>query len=160
MKVSFINPDIGDGQKGIVAKSAAVLPVFKGAKPSPSFAAYDALSGKQVSAAAKAGGVTGAAGKSAQVFGPANTKTNRIVVTGCGKRDGFDAEKFGARVTKALLMSGETTLVIHLDGADMTPTDGARAALGAVLAAYRFDKYRTKLAKDKKPSLKNVKIAI
>ena len=156
MKVSFINPEIKDGQ----AKSVAVLPVFKGAKPSGAYKTYDKLSKKRVSMAAKAGGVDGRSGKNIQVFGPEGTKTNSLYVTGCGKLDGFDAEQFGARVTKAMLMSGETTLVMHLDGFDLTPTDAARAALGAVLAAYRFDKYRTKLAANKKPSLKSVKVAI
>lgn len=156
MKVSFINPEVGEG----LLKSVAVLPVFKKGKLSAAYKAYDKASGKQVSTGAKAGGVDGSAGKSIQVVGPKNTKTNRLLVTGCGERTGFDAEMFGARVTKALLMSGETTLVLHLDGFDLTPVDAARAALGAVLASYRFDKYRTKLPASKKPSLKNVKIAI
>ncbi|MCF6220684.1 MAG: leucyl aminopeptidase [Robiginitomaculum sp.] len=156
MKVSFISPEIKGGQ----VKSVAVLPVFKGEKISPAYKAYDKLAKKRVSMAAKAGQVDGRSGKNVQVFGPEGTKTNRLYVTGCGKLSGFDAEIFGARVTKALLMSGETTLVIHLDGFDLTPTDAAQAALGAVLASYRFDKYRTKLTADKKPSLKNIKIAI
>jgi len=156
VKVSFISPEINDGQ----IKSVAVLPVFKGAKLSTSYKAYDKLSKKRVSAAAKAGGVDGAAGKSVQIVGPEGTKTNRLLVTGCGNLAGFNVEKFGARVTKTMLMSGETTLVMHLDGHDLSPTDAARAALGAVLASYRFDKYRTKLTADKKPTLKAVKIAI
>ena len=156
MKVSFISPEIKDGQ----VKSVAVLPVFKGTKPSNAYKAYDKLSKKRVSMSAKAGGVDGRSGKTAQVFGPEGTKTNRLFITGCGTLDGFDAETFGARVTKALLMSGETTLTIHMDGHDLTPTDAAQAALGAVLASYRFDKYRTKLTADKKPTLKAVKIAI
>lgn len=156
MKVSFISADIGDGQ----AKSVAVLPVFKKEKLSPAVRAYDKLSGKQISTGAKAGGVDGTSGKSFQVLGPKGTKTNRLYITGCGERGKFDAEIFGARVAKALLMCGETTLVLHLDGFDLTPVDGARAALGAVLAAYRFDKYRTKLPASKKPTLKTVKIAI
>lgn len=156
MKVSFISPEIKDGQ----VKSVAVLPVFKGTKPSNAYKTYDKLSKKRVSMSAKAGGVDGSTGKSAQVLGPEGTKTNRLYITGCGELDGFDAEVFGARVTKALLMSGETTIIIHLDGHELSPTDGARAALGAVLASYRFDKYRTKLTADKKPTLKTVKIAI
>ncbi len=156
MKISFINPEIKEGQ----LKSVAVLPVFKGAKLSNAYKSYDKLAKKRVSAAAKAGNVDGKAGKSVQIVGPDGTKTNRLLVTGCGPLAEFKAENFGARVTKTLLMSGETTLVLHLDGHDLTPTDAAQAALGAVLASYRFDKYRTKLAANKKPTLKNVKIAI
>ncbi|PHS77612.1 MAG: leucyl aminopeptidase [Robiginitomaculum sp.] len=156
VKVSFISPEIKDGQ----IKSVAVLPIFTGAKLSNAYKAYDQLSKKRVSLAAKAGGVDGTAGKSVQIVGPEGTKTNRLLVTGCGKLADFKSENFGARVVKAMLMSGETTLIIHLDGYDLSPTDAAQAALGAVLASYRFDKYRTKLAADKKPTLKAVKIAI
>lgn len=156
MKVSFIKPEIGAG----LAKTVAVLPVFKKAKLGAALQAYDKLSGKQISTGAKAGGIDGTAGKSFQLLGPKGTKTNRLYITGCGERSKFDAEMFGARVSKALLMCGETTLVLHLDGYGLTPVDAARAALGAVLAAYRFDKYRTKLPASKKPTLKNVKIAI
>jgi len=161
VKISFINPQIKEGQSSQgQAKSVAVLPVFKGTKPSDAYKAYDKLSKNRVSAAAKAGQVDGRAGKNTEILGPDGTKTNRLYVTGCGKLDEFNAEKFGARVTKALLMCGETTLVIHLDGLGLSPTDAAQAALGTVLASYRFDKYRTTLKADKKPSLKNVKIAI
>ena len=156
MKISFINPEIKGGQ----TKSVAVLPVFKGTKPTGAYTSYDKLAKKRVSQASKAGGVDGSAGKGVQILGPDGTKTNRLYVTGCGKLTDFDAEMFGARVTKTMLMSGETTLVLHLDGLDLTPTDAALAALGAVQASYRFDKYRTKLTADKKPSLKTVKIAI
>ncbi|MBL4766243.1 MAG: leucyl aminopeptidase [Rhodobacteraceae bacterium] len=156
MKVSFINSEIAEGH----LKAISVLPVFKKAKLSAAYKAYDTQTGKQVSASAKAGGVDGTPGKNVQVVGPKGTKTNRLFITGCGDLAKFDAEIFGARVTKALLMSGETTLVLHLDGFDLTPVDAARAALGAVLASYRFDKYRTKLPASKKPALKAVKIAI
>ena len=156
MKVSFINPEIGEGQ----LRSVAVLPVFSKSKLSESAKAYDKLCGKQVSVGIKAGNIDGPAGKSFQILGPKGTKTNRIYVTGCGDKAKFEAEMFGAKACKALLMSGETTLTIHLDGLDLTPVDAARAAMGAVLAAYRFDKYRTKLPASKKPSLKTVKIAV
>jgi len=156
VKISFINPQVKEGQ----AKSVVVLPVFKGAKPSTAYKAYDKLSNRRVSAATKAGGVDGRAGKNTEILGPGGTKTNRLYVTGCGKLDEFKAELFGARVTKTLLMCGETTLIIYMDSFGLSPTDAAQAALGAVLASYRFDKYRTTLKADKKPSLKSVKIAI
>ena len=156
MKVSFVAPDLGEGQ----LKSVAVLPVFKKSKFCAAAKAYSKLDGGSVLRAAKAGGVDGTVGKSVQILGPKGTKTNRLYVVGCGEFDKFDTEKFAAGATKTLLMSGETTLTIHLDGWDLSPVDAARAALGAVLAAYRFDKYRTKLPESRKPSLKTVKIAI
>ncbi|MEE9273453.1 MAG: leucyl aminopeptidase [Robiginitomaculum sp.] len=156
MKVSFISPDIKDGETGAVA----VLPVFSKAKLTGAVSAYDKLSGKQISNGIKASGFKGQAAKSFAVVGPAGTKTDRLYVAGAGDKTKFNSEMFAARVTKALLMCGEKTLIIHLGDLDLTAVDGARAALGAVLASYRFDKYRTKLTIDKKPSLRIVKIAI
>jgi leucyl aminopeptidase len=156
LKISFIAPEIGEG----TASSIAALPLFKKKGLSNSAKAYDKVSGKQISAAVKASGFDGSAGKAFEVVGPKGTKTNRLYVCGCGELGKFDAEMFGAKVAKANLMGKEATLILHMDGMDMTAVDGARAALGAVLAAYRFDKYRTKLPASKKPSLKAVKIAI
>lgn len=156
LKVSFISPDIKDG----FAKSASVLPVFEGEISSPALQAYDRLTGKHISRAMKAADVTGKSGKSVRVVGAQGTKTDLVSIFGCGKKEKFDAEKFAAKAVKSLLMSGKTTVIIHLDGFEFSPTDAARAALGARLAAYRFDKYKTKLTKDKKPSVKTVKIAI
>jgi len=44
------------------------------------------------------------------------------------------------------LMMSEPTITLHLGGMDVSPDAAARAAVGMRLAAYRFDKYRTKLA--------------
>ena len=156
MKVSFISPEIGEGQK----TSAAIIPVFAKTKPSAALAAYDKGAKKQISAAMDAAGVNGDKGKACTIFGPTGTKMNRIVIAGAGQRSDFDPETFAAKITKQLLLSGVKTLVIHLDGVDITAVDAARAALGARLAAYRFDKYRTKLPASKKPTIKTVKIAI
>ncbi|MBL4870193.1 MAG: leucyl aminopeptidase, partial [Robiginitomaculum sp.] len=156
MKVSFIGPEIGEGQ----TKAVAVIPVFAKSKLTASAKAYDEILKGQITTSIKAGSIDGMGGKSFQILGPKGIKTNRLYITGCGDKKKFDGEMFGALVCKTLLMSGESTLILHLDGLDLTPVDAARAALGAVLAAYRFDKYRTKLPASKKPSLKSVKIAI
>ncbi len=156
MKVSFISPDIKDG----AAKSISVIPVFEGKETSPALAAYDKLTNKQLSRAMKAAGVNGKAGKNVRVSGAEGTKTENICLLGCGKLADFDVEKFAAKAVKSLLMSGQATVILHLDGFDLSPTDAARAALGGRLAAYRFDKYKTKLAKDKRPSVHTLKVAI
>ncbi len=156
MKVSFISPEIGDGQ----TKAVAVLPIFTKSNLSNAAKAYDKMSGKQISTGMKAGGVDGRIGRSFQILGPKGTKTNRLYILGCGAQSKFDTEMFGAHAAKNLLKCGEHTLVLHMDGLGLTAVDAARAALGAVLATYRFDKYRTKLPAYKKPSLKAVKIVI
>ena len=152
MKVSFVT-----------AKTAttgiAVLPVFEGNKVFGSAKAYYTDSKGAVAAAAKAAKFTGKSGQSFDVFAPAGSKVSRILVIGAGKKDKFNPELFAANAAKKLLFSGETTLNFHLDGTDITPDQAARAAVGARLASYRFNNYKTKLTKDKKPSLTTIKVS-
>ena len=151
MKVSFVSSGPASG--------AAIVPNFKKSKPSAGDALYDKASKGQIAKALKAAGFDGSAGRSVSVYGPAGVATSVVNVLGAGERSKFDAETFGARAVKSLLMSGQTSLTLHLEGLGLSPDEAARAALGGVLAAYRFDQYRTKLPKSKKPSLKTLKIA-
>ncbi|RIJ42215.1 hypothetical protein D1614_25450, partial [Maribellus luteus] len=75
-------------------------------------------------------------------------------------KDAFDAqgaETFGADSFQAAKGSGAAVLRISLPAApaEFPP----RAAFGARLAAYRFDKYRTTEKPEKKPSVVAVEIA-
>ena len=152
MKVSFVadNP---------ASSGTAVIPVKAGLKVGGGASHYvEALEG-QFKAAAKAANFKGDANKSFSIFAPTGSKVNRLVAWGIAKGEKFDAEMFGAKVAKSLLMSGETTITLHLGGHDFSADQAARAAVGARLAAYRFDNYRTKLPASKKPSLKTIKIA-
>lgn len=156
MKVSFVSPSKASGAAVVI--SHAKLGLSSGA------ALYDEASDGQIKRAAKAAGFTGAAGQSVTVLAPAGVKASRVLVMGAGKSGGkkadkFDAELFGAKAVKALLTSGETSVTLHLEGLDLTADDAARAALGGVLAAYRFDKYMTKQPKSKKPSVTTLKIS-
>ena len=152
MKVSFVaDTPVNSG--------IAVIPVNLGLKTGGGASDYVTASKGQFKAAAKAANFKGEKGKHFSIFAPHGSKTDRLVAWGIGKGDDFDAEMFGAKVTKALMMSGETTLVLHLGGLNFSPDQAARAAVGARLAAYRFDTYRTKLPASKKPSLKTLKIA-
>ena len=101
MKISFISPEIGKGH----ANTIAALPVFKKSGLKNAAAAYDKLSGKQISAGMKAAKFDGSAGKGFAVLGPKGTSTDRLYVAGCGPRDKFDTEMFGARMAKTVLMN-------------------------------------------------------
>ncbi len=136
----------------------AVLPVFEGNKSFGSVKDYIKAGGAQYKDAASAAKFKGKSGQVFDVYAPKGVKTSRLHVVGAGKKDKFDAEMFAAKVTKSLLMSGETAVTFHLDGLDISADDAARAAVGARLAAYRFDNYKTKLTKDKKPSLTTVRV--
>lgn len=80
-----------------------------------------------------------------------------IMIVGLGKADKLDArglEQYGGIAVKKLLMSGYDEISIGAVG----HIDDPRTLQGARLAAYRFDKYRTKLTDDKKPSLQTVSL--
>ena len=102
--------------------------------------------------------------QTAQIDGTAGRKSflpagdSVVLAMGAGKREKFDAESFAANVGKALARSGNTHVALKLDGLDCTPDDAARAGLGAALATYAFDKYKTQLKDHQKISLSGVAV--
>jgi leucyl aminopeptidase len=102
---------------------------------------------------------TGAKGQTLDLIAPAGRDVARLVLVGAGKRDGFDAlgaEHAAATAYNALKTSGLEVLRLELPNGDAATA--ARAALGVRLAAYRFDKYRTKEPAEKKPSLQRAQV--
>ncbi|MBR9805852.1 MAG: leucyl aminopeptidase [Alphaproteobacteria bacterium] len=86
---------------------------------------------------------------------PKGSDTRRVVLIGGGKPDKRDArvlEGLGANLYKSHSGSGFKSLAIHAASAE----DAARMAVGAKLAAYRFDDYFTKLKDDQKPTVESV----
>jgi len=82
----------------------------------------------------------------------------RLFVAGRGEADIFDYEMCAAKTAKALRGSGVKSLTIHLDGTDATADDAARAALGARLASYIWDKHKSAATKSKKDPLSSITI--
>ncbi|MEO0981209.1 MAG: leucyl aminopeptidase [Pseudomonadota bacterium] len=120
--------------------------------------ALDAAVGGLLSAAAEAGRFKGRAGQSANVVLPKDAGPAKAVLLGGGKpkdRSERAYERLGASLVKDNLLSGHKTAVLHVDDAE----SAARAALGARLAAYRFDTYFTKLKPEQKPSLGTLTLA-
>ncbi len=152
MKVSFVSD-------APVTGGTAIVPVFKGNAVFGAGQAYVAATDGGFSAAAKAAHFDGESGQEFDMFAPVGSEVDRLRFVGCGEKDKFDAEMFAAGATKALLMSRETTFTFHLGGLDLTADDAARAAVGARLAAYRFDNYRTKLPASKKPALTTIRVS-
>jgi leucyl aminopeptidase len=112
-----------------------------------------ALDGAAAQAAA-ASRFTGAKGQTLDILAPTGLDAPRLVLVGLGKADGVDAlgiEHGAASAYAAVKASGLAALRLELP--DATADLAARAALGVRLAAYRFDKYRTKEPADKKPSV-------
>ena len=126
---------------------------------SPAAGAIDKASGGALSRAVSSGRFKGKAGQSLEILSPAGLKAQRMVLTGAGPQtDLKDAgqETAAASAYAAIKSSGSEILTVY-------PASGAagacaHAALGVTLAAYRFDRYRTTEAEDKKPSVKTVRI--
>ncbi len=138
MKVTFSAPS--------AAKNGAALIISN----SGDNHAYDS---DVVKAAAKAAKFHGKAGDSFDTYVESGV---RLYVRGRGDADIFDYELAAAKTAKALRGSGVKTLTIHLDGTDATADDAARAALGARLAAYIWDKHKSKATKSKKDPLSSI----
>ncbi|WP_296597429.1 leucyl aminopeptidase [Phenylobacterium sp.] len=137
MDIEFVAPGAA-----APAKSAVARIVFEGE-------AHDGA----VAQAVAASRFTGGKGQTLDILAPQGVDAARLVLVGAGKRDAFDAigaEHAAATAYNAVKASGLEALVVEgAGGAELA----AHAALGVRLAAYRFDKYRTKEPADKKPSV-------
>jgi leucyl aminopeptidase len=119
----------------------------------------DAAAGGAVKAAVAAGRFKGAKGSHLDFLAPAGVGAARLLVVGAGPKDKLDAlgiEQAAASAYAAVRASGLKTLVVDFDG--LSAELAAHAALGVTLAAYRFDKYRTKEKPEAKPSVEAVRI--
>jgi leucyl aminopeptidase len=118
--------------------------------------------GKAMAAAAR---FSGGKGQWLEVLAPGGSGLNRVLLAGLGKTTEVKAvayEAVGADAAKRMSAAGETDLAIAAEvlKGTMLPAGeaAARAALGARLGGYRFDKYRTKMKDREKPTLKTVNV--
>jgi len=107
----------------------------------------------------------GKKGQLLSILAPAGVPVGRIVLAGLGKLDTVDAlqlEKLGGDLYAHLAGTGETDVSVLLGSLALPAIslDLAAAALafGFRLRGYRFDKYRTQLKDDKKPSIKKLTV--
>jgi leucyl aminopeptidase len=127
--------------------------------------ALDTASGGRIAKAMKAANFKGTAGQVADILAPEGVDFARVVVIGLGKldaADGMAVERWAGHAVKRTLTSGAEKLVLQPDALPSVSKAeaGSHAAMGARLAAYRFDTYRTKLKPEQKPTLTTVEIAM
>ncbi|MCF3629540.1 leucyl aminopeptidase [Thalassospiraceae bacterium LMO-SO8] len=156
MKITFANP-------ALPAQGVVVVTATEDAKLSKSATVLDVKLGGAITRAAKAAKFKGKAGESLDLMAP-NTKFERVVVVGLGKpgelKD-LGLQDAGGRIYALLSGQGAAATVVldAVEGADIAAADmAANLGFGALLRSYRFDKYRTKEPKEKKPVLKSIKV--
>lgn len=156
MDIRFVTAAGGD----VVAVMAA-----EGAQLFAAGEALDKASGGRVGKAMKAARFTGGAGQVVDILAPDGVDYSRVLVIGVGKADSADGlavERWAGNAVKRTLTSGAEKLVLQPDQLPgvAKAEAGAHAALGARLAAYRWDNYRTKLKPDQQPTLNVVEIML
>ena len=120
---------------------------------------HDAAAGGSLTRAMSASRFTGGANSSLIIAAPTGVKADSIVLVGAGEAGKFDdlaLETAAGAAYNAVKLSGAETLTIDLG--HLSAAGAARAAFAVRLAAYRFDKYRTKEKPDKIPSIQTVNI--
>jgi leucyl aminopeptidase len=102
----------------------------------------------------------GEAASTSEQFFDGNGTVRRLVVigTGAGPSQHETAEKLGGSAVARLLTSGETNAVIDISALGFDSDSAARLGLAAALRSWRYDRYRTKLKDNQKPTLETVTI--
>ena len=155
MKISFANPSVPK-------TGAVVVGVLEGRKLTASAEAVDNATQGAVMRAIKASTFKGSKNHSLTVMTPGG-RLQRVVCVGLGKAKGIDAlalQNLGGRIVANLKAHAATAqvLVDEVEGCDLKAHEMAvEMALGARLASYRFDKYKTKKKDHDGAKLKEVK---
>ena len=145
---------------------------FADTRPSGDFALVLPVSGKDRSGLASLGAAqqaVGAAlerqrfdGEAASVseqFVDDGGTVRRVLVVGVGNGKSSDAEeKLGGTAVARLLTSGEKKAVIDVSGLGYDADAAARVGLAVALRSWRYDRYRTKLKDNQKPTLQEIVI--
>lgn len=139
---------LGFAPFGAPSKGVLVLFCEEGVKLGP--AARKALTpaGDLVERAAKADRFTGKSGSALEIVAPAGLSVARLVIIGVGKANKLKSEDIvklgGTARGKVPSSAAEATIFAELAGGALKPDQVADLALGAILRAYKFDRYKTK----------------
>lgn len=135
MKISFATP-------ALPKSGTLVLGLAKGGKLKGLAADADKATKGALSRAIKAAGFEGARGATLSIPGPVGLQINRVIVLGLGGKNDKNVKTLGGKAYRAVAATKDKAAAIALDFKEAD--DVAEFALGARLAAYRFDTYRTK----------------
>ena len=145
--------DIKFATVALPSEGALVLLIGEGEAATGVWQEADAATGGALARAFEVAGFKGGKSESCTVLAP-GAGLRRAVAIGLGQaRRGAGAGAGGRRVVAAL--GKETSAHVVATG-----LDGAAVALGAVLRAYRFDRYRTREKPEEKPKLAALTILV
>jgi leucyl aminopeptidase len=160
MKINFVEP-------ALPKTGSLVVGILEDRELTPTAADVDRQCGGALKRAMEFSRFRGKREQTLDVLVPQGLAIGRIVLLGLGKAAELDegkAEAAGGVAVAHLNRVGEKTATIAIDkltGSKLAAAAiAARVALGATLRAYRFDKYKTKEEKDKKPTLTNLHVAV
>jgi len=161
MKIAFT-------AKPAAKADAFVVAAFDGRSLSPGAKALDRAMDGALARAVAAGRFTGARNQVLDLPAPAGLDVERVIVLGLGDRARLDAlavEKAGGTLAAHLDRVGARAAAIDIDalGAGRKLSAAERAAhfaYGARLRSYRFDKYRTRMKDDEKPTLEGLTVTV
>ncbi|MDC0196189.1 leucyl aminopeptidase [Gammaproteobacteria bacterium] len=159
MKTSFV-------KSGLPASGVVVVTAIAGGKLSSSAVELDKNAGGILKRAIQGSNFNGKKGQTLNILAPEGAKLDRVLLVGLGKvSDVTDLEmqKLGGRIYAETKQTkkGLVTVVLDLikDVKMSTAEMASEIAFGANLRSYRFDKYKTKLKPENKPSIKSLTIA-
>ncbi len=109
--------------------------------------------------AAATTGFKGKGGQKFSSFAVVDGKAVQVFVRARGSDETFDYEMAVAETAKAMRGSNVDALTIHLGGSGASADDAARAALGARLASYSFNRHKSKAPLPKTKALSTVHVA-
>jgi leucyl aminopeptidase len=143
--------DIAFAKPALPKSGALVLLAGEDERPSGVWQMADEATGGAIGRALDVSKFTGAKGKTVSILAP-GAGLSRVLVVGLGKTDAVTplaAEEAGGAIAAA--MGVEPAVSIAANG--VSAVQAAHLAMGAVLRAYRFDRYRTKEKAEDKPKL-------
>ncbi len=152
MRITFAEPS--QPKAGAVAVAVA-----DGGTLSPAAKALDKRTKGAIAKAVKVSSrFDGKKDQMLEIVAPGGVENSRILVYGVEEKTApLDLQAQGGRLFARLAASGERDVSVHVDiGAEDLPAAAAEIAFGALLASYRFDKYKTQDEKDRKPALRKI----
>ncbi|MEW9837645.1 leucyl aminopeptidase [Mesorhizobium marinum] len=138
-------PTISFARHSVPKKGSVVLLSAEGGDLGEAARACDA--GGVLKRAFAAADFAGKPGSALEVIAPAGSALDRLVVLGAGKPSGLaetDWVKLGGQAAGQFRKAADVSVVLDLPGVTVGAGDAASVALGIMLRAYAFDRYKTR----------------